>query len=951
MARPLRKVPNKVMAAVAIECPTHMLHASPIAMSTLPPSTPPSPSTASTRTAWHSLDSATAVQRQGSHATHGLTPAEAAQRLATHGPNRLAQQGKRPVWLRLLLQFHNVLIYVMLVAAVVTAALGHWLDTGVLLGAVLINALIGFLQEGKAESSLDAIRRMLSLQATVLRGGVRTVVDAQTLVPGDVVLLASGDKVPADLRILHAKGLRANEAVLTGESLPCDKHAGAVAEDAPLGDRHGMLYSGTLVASGTATGLVVATGSATELGRISALLATVQSTTTPLLRQIARFSHWLALVIVGFVVLTFAIGVLWRGQPLAEMFMMAVALAASAIPEGLPALMTITLALGVRRMAQHKAIIRQLSAVETLGSVTVICSDKTGTLTCNEMTVQRVVTANQVYEVSGSGYRPEGGLHRSGHSATHNVALDDHPALPGIARAALLCNDAALHESDGSWVLTGDPTEGALLTLALKAGLDAPAEHARLPRTDAIPFESAHRFMATLHHEHTGQALVFVKGAPECVLDMCCAQHDRHHPAAPLDTDYWRRAANDCAARALRVLAIAVKTVPAQQQTLQFSDMQGGFTLLGLLGSMDPPRPEAMAAVAECHAAGIRVKMITGDHGETARAIGAQLGIGLGKPALTGAEIELLDDAALRHVVTDVDVFARASPEHKLRLVQALQANGEVVAMTGDGVNDAPALKRADVGVAMGKNGTEAAKDAAAMVLADDNFATLGHAVREGRGIYDNVRKFILFMLPTNGGESLIVFSAIAFGLVLPLTPAQVLWINLVTSSTLGVALAFEPTEGDVMRRRPRNPRQSLLSGLFVWRVVMVSVLMACAALGLFLWELGHGSSLETARTMAVSTVVLAEMFYLYNSRHVLHSVLSREGLLGNPKIPATIALCAVLQLAFVYTPWLQAVFGSTNLSAAEWLRVVLAGASVFAIAELEKAIQRWRMGRSAPAA
>ena len=881
MARPLRKVPDKVMAAVAIECPTHMLHASPIAMSTLPPSTPPSPSTASTRTAWHSLDSATAVQRQGSHATHGLTPAEAAQRLATHGPNRLAQQGKRPVWLRLLLQFHNVLIYVMLVAAVVTAALGHWLDTGVLLGAVVINALIGFLQEGKAESSLDAIRRMLSLQATVLRGGVRTVVDAQTLVPGDVVLLASGDKVPADLRILHAKGLRANEAVLTGESLPCDKHAGAVAEDAPLGDRHGMLYSGTLVASGTATGLVVATGSGTELGRISALLATVQSTTTPLLRQMARFSHWLALVIVGFVVLTFAIGVLWRGQPLAEMFMMAVALAASAIPEGLPALMTITLALGVRRMAQHKAIIRQLSAVETLGSVTVICSDKTGTLTCNEMTVQRVVTANQVHEVSGSGYRPEGGLHRSGQSTAQKVALDDHPALPGIARAALLCNDAALHESDGSWVLTGDPTEGALLTLALKAGLDAPAEHARLPRTDAIPFESAHRFMATLHHEHTGQALVFVKGAPECVLDMCHAQHDRHHPAAPLDTDYWRRAANDCAARA----------------------------------------------------------------------IGAQLGIGLGKPALTGAEIELLDDAALRHVVTDVDVFARASPEHKLRLVQALQANGEVVAMTGDGVNDAPALKRADVGVAMGKNGTEAAKDAAAMVLADDNFATLGHAVREGRGIYDNVRKFILFMLPTNGGEALIVFSAIVFGLVLPLTPEQVLWINLVTSSTLGVALAFEPTEGDVMRRRPRSPRQSLLSGLFVWRVVMVSVLMACAALGLFLWELGHGSSLETARTMAVSTVVLVEMFYLYNSRHVLHSVLSREGLLGNPKIPATIALCAVLQLAFVYTPWLQAVFGSTNLSAAEWLRVVLAGACVFAIAELEKAIQRWRLGRAAPAA
>ena len=727
------------------------------------PAAPPSNPT----TAWHSLGTATALQQLHSSQAQGLATEEAARRLAQHGPNRLPQQRKRPAWLRLLLQFHNVLIYVMLVAATVTAALGHWLDTGVLMGAVVINALIGFVQEGKAESSLDAIRRMLSLHATVLRGGERAVVDAETLVPGDVVMLASGDKVPADLRILLAKGLRANEAVLTGESVPCDKDEAAVAADAALAERRCMLYSGTLVASGTAVGLVVTTGTATELGRISALLATVEAGTTPLLRQIARFSHWLALVIVAFVALTFAIGVLWRGQAPAEMFMMAVALAASAIPEGLPAIMTITLALGVRRMARHKAIIRQLSAVETLGSVTVICSDKTGTLTCNEMTVQRVVTAPQVYEVTGTGYAPAGGLHRGGQSAT----LEDHPALTPIARAALLCNDATLSEGDTGWTLTGDPTEGALLTLALKAGLDAPTEHAQHPRTDAIPFESEHRFMATLHHDHAGHAMVFVKGAPERVLEMCATQRDAHGLDAPLDPDYWRRAVNDCAARALRVLAIAIKTVPAQQQTLQFADMEGGFTLLGLLGSMDPPRPEAMAAVAECHAAGIRVKMITGDHGETARAIGAQLGIGVGKPALTGAEVELLDDEALKQVAMEVDVFARASPEHKLRLVQALQAQGEVVAMTGDGVNDAPALKRADVGVAMGHNGTEAAKDAAAMVLADDNFATLGHAVREGRGIYDNVRKFILFMLPTNGGEALIVFSAIVFGLVLPLTP------------------------------------------------------------------------------------------------------------------------------------------------------------------------------------
>ncbi|WP_312129749.1 HAD-IC family P-type ATPase, partial [Diaphorobacter nitroreducens] len=417
---------------------------------------------------------------------------------------------------------------------------------------------------------------------------------------------------------------------------------------------------------------------------------------------------------------------------------------------------------------------------------------------------------------------------------------------------------------------------------------------------------------------------------------------------APLQHDYWRRAANDCAARALRVLAIAIKRVPAQQHALQFADMEGGFTLLGLLGSMDPPRPEAVAAVAECQAAGVRVKMITGDHGETARAIGAQLGIGLGRPALTGAEIELLDDAALRDVVASVDVFARASPEHKLRLVQALQSRGEVVAMTGDGVNDAPALKRADVGVAMGRNGTEAAKDAAAMVLTDDNFATLGHAVREGRGIYDNVRKFILFMLPTNGGEALIVFAAIAFGLLLPLTAAQVLWINLVTSSTLGVALAFEPAENDVMRRPPRPPQEKLLSGLFAWRVLMVAVCMAAASLGLFLWELSNGAAIETARTMAVSAVVVMEMFYLLNSRHIERSVLSREGLLGNPKVPLTIALCALLQLGFVHLPWMQAVFGSTDLSVQEWSRVLLAGLAVFTLAELEKAaLRRWRARRA----
>jgi magnesium-transporting ATPase (P-type) len=890
---------------------------------------------------WHASSAEAVLAQLGVDGGRGLDAGEAQARLERFGPNRLAPPAVRPAWKRLLLQFHNVLIYVMLVAAVVTALLGHWIDTGVLLAAVLVNALIGFIQEGKAEDALAAIRQMLSLRASVLRGGERLQVDADLLVPGDIVTLVSGDKVPADLRLIRAKGVRAEEAALTGESVAVGKDLAPVAADAQLGDRSCMLYSGTLVASGVAVGAVVETGARTELGRIGTMLEQVHQTTTPLLRQIAGFSRWLALAIVLLSAGAFALGVLWRGQPPAEMFMMAVALAASAIPEGLPAIMTITLALGVRRMARRSAIVRHLPAVETLGSVTVICSDKTGTLTCNEMTVRRVATAERVFEVGGAGYAPEGGFHLEGAPADPA----DHPALAEVARVALLCNDAALRREGDAWLLDGDPTEGALLTLGLKAGLDGAHERAAWPRLDAIPFESEHRFMATLHHDHAGRAFVFVKGAPERVLDMCAAQRAGGADAA-LDPDYWRRAATDFAARSLRVLAVAVRPVDAGKRTLDFSDADSGFTMLAMLGSMDPPREEAIAAVAECAAAGIRVKMITGDHAETARAIGASLGIGVGRPALTGAEIELMDDATLRGVVGDIDVFARASPEHKLRLVEALQAQGEVVAMTGDGVNDAPALKRADVGIAMGHKGTEAAKEAADVVLADDNFATIGNAVREGRGIYDNIRKFILFMLPTNGGEALVVLAAILTGIALPLTPAQVLWINLATSSTLGLALAFERTEPGVMLRPPRDPRDPLLSGFFVWRVLFVSVLMMTGALGLFLWELGRGASLETARTMAVTAVVAAEMFYLVNSRYIERSALSLEGLAGNRQVLMAIGVCAALQLGFVHAPPLQAVFGSTHLDAAEWGRALLAGVFVFAAAEIEKAVIRARRAR-----
>ncbi|HEY0943579.1 MAG TPA: cation-transporting P-type ATPase [Steroidobacter sp.] len=889
-------------------------------------------------TAWHSIEAAEVAQALGTDTHVGLSRQAAADRLQRFGPNRLPSQPRRPAWLRLLLQFHNVLIYVMLGAAGITLAIGHIIDTAVLLSAVIVNAIIGFIQEGKAETALDAIRQMLSLHATVIRDGERMEVLAENLVPGDVVSVASGDRIPADLRIVSAKNLRVDESLLTGESVTVAKSVSPVPAAAVLAERRSMLYSGSLVASGSALGIVVGTGTRTELGSIGAMIAAVVDISTPLVRQMEHFSRWLAAAILGMSAMTFVVGVVWRGHPMSDMFVMVVALAASAIPEGLPAIMTVTLALGVQRMARRQAIVRKLPAVETLGAVTVICSDKTGTLTKNEMTVQRAVTTPGVFEVSGVGYAPAGAVHLG----EQVMRVDQDPVLFETARCAALCNDASLRLDQDAWTIAGDPTEGALLTFAVKAGLDFAAERSSMPRTDVIPFESEHRFMATVHHDHRGHAIIYVKGAPEVVMSKCSLQMDRAGPV-PIDVDYWRRQSTDLAARGMRILALACKPLEEPLRELNFDDIEAGCTLLALVGMIDPPREEAIAAVAECHTAGVRVKMITGDHADTAKAIGAQLGIGRGKAALTGSEVEVLDDAALRAAVEGIDVYARASPEHKLRLVQALQANGAIVAMTGDGVNDAPALKRADIGVAMGRKGTDAAKEAADMVLADDNFATIGKAIREGRAVYDNIKKFILFMLPTNGGEALVVIAAILFELSLPMTPAQILWINMATSSTLGLALAFEAAERDVMLRPPRDPRESLLSGFFVWRIIMVSTLMMVGSLGLFLLEMQRGASLETARTMAVSAVVVSEMFYLLNSRFILASVLSREGLFGNPYVLAAIGLCALLQLAFVYSPPLQAVFNSTGLSLAECGRVLAAGLLVFVVAELEKVLQRWR--------
>ena len=883
---------------------------------------------------WHAIPAEDALREL--HSTRsGLAADEVALRQARYGPNALRPPAKRAAWMRFLLQFHNALIYVLLGSGLITLALRHWVDSGVIFGVVIINAIVGFVQEGRAEQALDAIRGMLSPTAMVLRAGRKRALPAADIVPGDVVLLASGDKVPADLRLLEVHTLRVEEAALTGESEAVDKSVAPVAADAVIGDRRSMAYSGTLVAYGQGVGVAVATGVATEIGRISAMLESVEQITTPLLRKFEQFGRWLTLATLGLMALTFALGTLWRDYGAAEVFMAAVGIAVAIIPEGLPPILTITLALGVRRMARRNAIVRRLPAVETLGSVTVICSDKTGTLTHNEMTVVHALSAERSIEVEGSGYAPQGALLENG--APIDTGAD--AALLELARAALLCNDAVLEVVDGEWRLEGEPTEGALVSFARKCGLDPEAEHAARPRLDEIPFESQHRFMATLNQAGDGRR-IYLKGAPERILEMCGTERGAQGERS-LDLALWHARMDAIAGQGLRVLALAARDGDPGQQSLEFERAQGGYCLLGMVGIIDPPREEAVDAVARCREAGIRVKMITGDHGGTARAVAERLGIGASGGVLTGAELERLSDDDLVRRVPHTDVFARASPEHKLRLVRALQAHGDIVAMTGDGVNDAPALKRADVGIAMGQKGTEAAKEAAEMVLADDNFASIEHAVEEGRTITDNLRKALIFILPTNGGEASSLLAAILFGFTLPITPVQILWVNMITAVTLSLALAFEPGEPGVMRRRPRDPAAPLLDRLLVWRIVFVSLILLGGILSLYLWELGRSGSIEAARTVAVNTLVVGEITYLFNSRHLSASSLNPEGLYGNPVALQMMALLLAAQVAFTHLAPMQTLFGTQAIDALAWAAVLGFGVLLFMLVELEKLLMR----------
>ncbi len=897
--------------------------------------------------AWHAMAAKDVLAALDSREA-GLSGEEAGRRLATYGPNALPADGGHEALRILISQVRDPLIYVLIASTALAMATGKVLDGLVIGGVVVVNAIIGFIQEFRASKAIKALTAMVPSQATMLRDGRKQLVPTVELVPGDIVLVQSGDKVPADLRLLAARGLTIEEAALTGESVPVEKTVETVGADAVVGDRRGMAFSGTLVTGGTGKAVVVATGVHTELGRISRMLGETAGLETPLTRKLAVIAKWIAIAIVVVSLALFGLG-LARGYPLGDAILAAVTLAVAAIPEGLPAIVTIALAIGVQRMARRRAIVRKLPAVETLGSTTVICSDKTGTLTRNEMTVQVLWTPEDTYRLGGIGYAPEGEL-RDGEGEP--VTSVPEP-VGDLVVAGALCNDAVLVRGESGWQVAGDPTEGALVVAAEKLGIDVESLRLQYRRIDAIPFESERQFMATLHETEGGQQLVFLKGAPEVVVQRCDGRGG--------DDDGFRervnRSVTQIAAEGMRVLAFALRRLQAPVDGLG-DDLKGGFVFLGLQGMIDPPRPEAIAAVRACQDAGISVKMITGDHKETARAVGEALGlVGADGGVLTGADIGRLTTDELRRAVVRHNVFARVAPEHKLDLVRALQAEGHIAAMTGDGVNDAPALKQADIGIAMGITGTAVSKEAADMVLADDNFASIRAAVEEGRRVYDNLVKALAFVLPTNLGLAVIMTVAVAFFPVvdgealLPMRPVQILWINLVAAVALALPLAMEAMEPNLMARPPRPPDAPILSPFVITRTVVVALLMAAGAVGLFLVEYDApaaagttGRNYAEAQTGAVTTVILFQVFYLLNCRSLKDSVL-HIGLWINLWIYIGIAVVLALQLAFVYLPVMNRIFGSTPLGLMSWLEAAAVAAVIMPVIGIEK----WWRRRLAP--
>jgi Ca2+-transporting ATPase len=881
---------------------------------------------------WHHLPVQEVIDLLDTNEEQGLDIFEIKHRQERFGRNELTPKiGKGPV-IQFLLQFNNPLVIILLVASLVTAVLKDPTDAIVIFGVVLINAIIGFIQESRAEQAITALAKTMTTEASVIRSGQVVRIPAGELVPGDVVQLQAGSRVPADMRLITSRDLQVTEAALTGESLPVEKKAGVLVDhDAVLAERRNMVYSSTLVTYGIATGVVIATGDDSEIGRISQLISNAVELATPLTRKISQFSRILLVAILTLSAVTFGVGVL-RGQSVVDTMMAAIALAVGAIPEGLPAALTVTLAIGVSRMARRRAIIRNLPAVETLGSTTVICSDKTGTLTQNQMTVQEIHTLGGVYTVNGVGYKPEGLIESKDSSG---LEFTKDTAFLETVKAGLLCNDSQLITKEGSWSVNGDPTEGALIVAARKALL-SPDLSSYPKRLDSIPFDSQHQFMATLHSDGS----IYIKGAAEVLLDRCNGALDASGNLVKCSSDKFKVAMEKMASQGLRVLAFAcLKKLGAR--SISFEDITD-LTLLGLQGMMDPPRLEVVDAIKACQKAGIVVKMITGDHALTAAAIGRQIGLCREdcSRVLSGDELSKLSDHELIELIETVNVFARVAPEQKLRLVEALQSRGHVVAMTGDGVNDAPALKQANIGIAMGITGTDVSKEAADMVLTDDNFTSIEAAIEEGRGVFDNLTKFIAWTLPTNLGEGLVLLAAILLGTVLPILPIQLLWINMVTAAFLGMGLSMEPKESGIMLRQPRNPKAPILDRILLWRILLVSVIILAGAFGLFEYELAQGASVAEARTVSVNVVIFVEIFYLFNTRSLTRSPF-QLGFFSNPWTLGGAVLMVLTQLLWTYAPFMNKVFASAPISLRLWIDVLAVGLAAYTIVEIEKWLRR----------
>lgn len=869
----------------------------------------------------------------------GLSSEEARERVEKYGANRLADEEKINRLKIFIHQFASPLIYILIIAGVITLALKEYIDAGVIFAVVILNSIIGYLQEYKAEKSVRALKKMLVPRAKVLRDGIEREINSEELVPGDIVLLYSGIRVPADTRLIHTVELKIDESILTGESLPVEKHSHAIREEnLTYGDQKNMAFMGTIVVSGRAKGVVVETGMNTVFGKIAKEIKEAETVKAPLQDKIQKFANLVGIFVVIASVLLFVMG-LFIGEPIKEMFMTAVATAVAAIPEGLPMVVTVTLAVGVMRMARRHAIVRKLHAVETLGSTTVICTDKTGTLTKNEMTVKLIYDGKNVYEVEGSGYEPKGRILHNG----LEVNLRESEALIETLRIGLLCNESTIYQENGEYKLEGDPTEGALIVAAMKAGLSRAEEEKKYEILEIIPFESERGYMATLHR-HRGEKVVFIKGAPERIIDLC----RRNFWGEEINRKEIHTIINRFAKEGMRVLAFAFVKVPKETEEIACKEIEqcygmDGLTFVGLQAMIDPPRPEAIEAIKGCKRAGIRVVMITGDHAITAKAIGEMLGIGDERSeVLTGRDLERMSDEELFEKVKTVSIFARVSPEHKLKIVQKLMAQGHIVAVTGDGVNDAPALKAAHIGIAMGKGGTDVAREASDMVLTDDNFASIFNAVKEGRVVFDNIRKVTFFLIPTGLASILSIIGAVVSGLPIPYLPAQILWINLVTNGLQVIALAFEPGERGVIDRPPRPPEEGIMSRLMIERTIIVGLLISLGVAYTFNHALNQGESLETARTVAVTTMVFFQFFQAWNSRSEFESIF-RINPLSNSFLFAGLLIATAAQIAFIYFPPFQWVFRTEPISKEDWYAIIPIALSVVLVVEIDKWLRRRR--------